>query len=230
MIRLTVDGQKLEARKGRNLLQVCLDNEIYIPHLCYLDSMEHPPASCRLCFVEIEGANRPVPSCRIEPQDGMVVNTQSPAVRHLQRSALQLLLSAHRIDCRSCPANKNCDLQQLAKFLKVPLKVKHLESLVNEIDVQLGHPVLHYAADRCVLCGRCVYVCRDRKGHSLLTFARRGFKTVIGFIEKKDSWKLPCLDCLACTEVCPVSAIYLKGVDERQLSSEDMHEIQAAAR
>mgnify|MGYP001050747800 CR=1 FL=1 len=214
MIRLIVDGKEIEAKAGKNVLQVCLENAIYVPNLCYLESMEDPPASCRLCFVEIQGVNRPVPSCRTEAQNGMVVSTQSPAVRQLQRSALQLLLSAHRVDCRNCPCNKNCDLQRLAKLLGVPLKVKHLDSLVDEAGAELGHPVLDYDPGKCILCGKCIHVCRTQQRHSLLTFARRGFDTVIGFMGEKDPTELPCLDCLACSAICPVSAIYPKTADE----------------
>ncbi|MGA7878037.1 MAG: 2Fe-2S iron-sulfur cluster-binding protein [Desulfoferrobacter sp.] len=210
MIRLTVDGREIEAKKGTSLLSACLKNGIYIPHLCYLEGMENPPASCRLCFVEIAGANGPVASCRTEPQNGMVVTTQSPAVRQLQRSALQLLLSAHRMDCRNCPSNKHCDLQQIAKLLGISLKTKHLDYLAGEAVAELGHPALEYDAGKCILCGKCIVVCRQRQGHPLLTFSRRGFDTVIGFMGNKDPIELPCLDCLACSAICPVSAIYQK--------------------
>jgi len=230
MIRLTIDGREIEVSKGKNLLQACLENGIYVPHLCYLEGMGNPPASCRLCFVEIEGVNRPVPSCRTEPRSGMLVSTQSPAVRQLQRSALQLLLSAHRVDCRNCPSNKRCDLQRMAKLLGVPLKVKHLDSLAGAVEADLGHPVLDYDAARCVLCGKCVYVCRKQQGGSLLTFARRGFDTVIGFMGKKEPTDLPCLDCLACTEICPVSAIYLKNTAELQSPPPAEHDVHAVAR
>lgn len=230
MIRLTVDGIEIEVDEGKNLLQVCLEKGIYVPHLCYLEGMANPPASCRLCFVEIAGANGPVPSCRTEPQAGMVVTTQSPAVRKLQRSALQLLLSAHRVDCRNCPSNKRCDLQKTAKFLGVSLKVKHLDSLVGGVEADLGHPVLEYDPGRCVLCGKCIYVCRNQRKRSVLTFARRGFDTVIGLMGKKDAADLPCLNCLACTEICPVSAIYLKNTAELQPPHPEKKDSQGIAR
>ncbi len=210
MIQLTIDGTKIVAQPGKNLLQVCLENDVYVPHLCHMEGMEDPPASCRLCLVEIEGVNGTVASCRIAPRDGMVVTTQSQAVRQLQRSALQLLLSAHRVDCRNCASNKRCALQQMAKFLKVPLKVKHLDHLLDETDYQLNHPVLEYDPGKCVLCGKCIYVCTRQQAHPVLTFARRGFETVIGFMGSTPPSELPCLDCLACSAICPVSAIYPK--------------------
>ncbi len=222
MIRLTIDEKVIAVEEGKSLLQACLENGIYVPHLCYLEGMANPPASCRLCFVEIAGANRPLPSCRTTAEAGMVVVTHSPAVRQLQRSALQLLLSAHRVDCRNCPSNKHCDLQKAARFLGVHLKVKHLDSLFAETENDFNHPLLGYDPGRCVLCGKCVHVCQNQQGLPLLTFARRGFDTVIGFMGKKDPAELPCLDCLACTEICPVSALYLiHRMDLQSLRSGD---------
>ena len=118
MITLEVDDKKIEVAEGTNLLEACLANSIYIPNLCYLEGMEHPPASCRLCFVEIEGADHPVASCSLRVDREMVVHTDTPRVRQLQKTALQLLLSVHDVDCKNCPANRKCALQDMAKFLR----------------------------------------------------------------------------------------------------------------
>jgi len=127
MPKLWVDGKEIETKQGTTLLQACLDNDIYIPNLCFLESMEDPSASCRMCFVEIEGEKQPMTSCTVKVKDDMVVKTDTPAVRQLQRTALRLLLSVHHVDCKHCPANKKCELQRIAKFLKVGLKPKGLE-------------------------------------------------------------------------------------------------------
>lgn len=211
MIKLTIDGRQLDVDEQKTLLEVCLEHGIDIPNLCFLKEMENPPASCRLCFVQVEGESKPVSSCRVKPSEGMVVHTTSPEVRRLQRSALRILLSAHRVDCKNCPANKRCELQRVAKFLGVPLKSKHLESIEQERpQADDGHPLLRYDANRCVLCGRCIFVCRRQCGHPLITFARRGFDTVVDFLGDKDPARLPCSNCLACVEVCPVAALVLK--------------------
>ena len=122
-----MDKKEIQAKKGATLLQACLENDIYIPNLCYLDDMKEPPASCRLCFVEMDGEGKPIASCTLQVKAGMIIRTDTPAVRRLQRAALQFLLSAHDVDCGPCPANKKCDLQHMSKFLKVGLKPKHLE-------------------------------------------------------------------------------------------------------
>ncbi|MBW1802089.1 MAG: (2Fe-2S)-binding protein, partial [Deltaproteobacteria bacterium] len=98
-VTIRVDDRTIESREGVPLLQACLDNDIYIPNLCYLEGMDHPPASCRLCFVEIGDEEKPVLSCTVKVSEGMVVRTDTPRVRRLQRSALQLLLSVHHVDC-----------------------------------------------------------------------------------------------------------------------------------
>ena len=162
VIKLTVDDKEIRAKDGANLLQTCLENDIYIPNLCYLEGMKDPPASCRLCFVDIEGEENPVTACTVLVRTGMVVQTDTPSVRRLQRAALRLLLSAHHVDCGPCPANRKCALQHMAKFLKVGLKPKTLVNLIKESGLDEDHPCLNFFPDRCVLCGKCVYVCQAR--------------------------------------------------------------------
>jgi NADH dehydrogenase/NADH:ubiquinone oxidoreductase subunit G len=212
MITLLVDGRKIKAKRGTNLLQACLDNDIYIPHLCYLETLHTPPASCRMCFVEIDGEDRPAPSCTTVIKDNMKVKTDTPAVRRLQRTALRLLLSVHHIDCKNCHANKKCELQNIAKFLKVGLKSKPLDRYLKEPDIDDEHPLINYFPNRCVLCGKCLHACRNRHGQSVLTFANRGFKTVISFYAAQDVPSSVCNDCALCVDICPVGALALKDL------------------
>jgi len=207
MIKLTIDNREIEAENDAVLLQACIDNDIYIPNLCHISSQEKPAASCRLCFVEIQGQKNPVPSCTIRVEAGMVVKTDTEAVRSLQRTALQFLLSTHHVDCAHCPANKKCVLQDMAKFLKVGLKPKHLDPCLKTIEKIESHPFLDYYPNRCVLCGRCIQTCKEKQGQPVLTFAGRGIKTIISFFGEEDPAKSPCKECLACLDVCPVSAI-----------------------
>lgn len=210
MIKIIVDNLEIQANKGTNLLKICLENEIYIPNLCYLDTLEHPPASCRLCFVEIEGHHQPVPSCQMEVVENMVVRTDTEAVRRLQRTALELLLSVHHVDCGHCPANKKCDLQRIARFLKVGLKPKHLECFLKDQETMADHPFLAHHPNRCVLCGKCIQVCRETHGAPLMDFSDRGFKTVIRFYGKTTADPVPCEECRTCMNICPVGALSLK--------------------
>lgn len=207
MARLVVDGITIEAEAGDNLLKVCLQNGIYIPNLCYLDTMTKPHASCRLCFVQIGDKPKPVPSCTIEVSEGMQVRTNTPAVRRLQQTALRLLLSVHRAECRRCPSNRRCDLQRNARLLGVRLKPRRFEHIDRDIPSQHEHPCMEYVITRCVLCGRCVHVCETRHGQPLLTFARRGFDTHIASYWDERFETSSCRDCHACIDACPVSAL-----------------------
>ena len=211
MITLRIDEQEIEVAEGTNLLNACLANGIYIPNLCYIEGMEHPPVSCRLCFVEIEGRDHPVSSCSVWVGEALVVHTDTPTVRQLQKTALQLLLSVHDVDCKNCPANRNCALQDMAKFLKVALKSKSFGRLLKETRIDESHPFFDYYPNRCVLCGKCVYVCRQRQNRIGLTFAKRGIDTIVSFYDRPQTEPPPCDSCQACLEVCPVAALLPKS-------------------
>lgn len=210
MPNIMVDNKAIEAQEGINLLLACLNQNIYIPNLCYIGGMLYPSTLCRMCFVEIEGKTKPVAACTVTVKEGMVVRTDTPQVRRLQRTALQLLLSVHRVDCKNCPANRKCELQRIAKFLKVGLKSKRLEPCFKEPEIVREHPYLDYFPNRCILCGKCYYVCRRQHGRAILTFAKRGFDTVISFLGEYDSSAADCADCNACVEICPVAALQLR--------------------
>jgi len=210
MVELIVDDEEIEADDGLSLFQACLDNEIYIPNLCYLKEMDNPPGSCRLCLVEIDRYDQPITSCTVTVKQGMKVRTNTEHVRRLQRTAFELLLSVHHVDCKNCPANRKCELQRIAKFLHFGLKLKRLGQLERETTVERDHPWLEYVPDRCVLCGKCVFVCQKKNGQPMLSFAKRGLDTVISSFGEKDSARRTCKQCYACAEICPVAALLIK--------------------
>ncbi len=210
MVKILVDNKHIEAEDGANLLQTCLDNDIYIPNLCYLNDGQIPFAGCRLCYVQING--KPVASCTQKVAEGLEVQTDTPEVRSLQKAAFRLLLSVHDIKCKECPANKRCELQRIGKFLKVGLKVKGLEVRLKDPGLDSGHPYLLIDQNRCVLCGKCVRVCQKKHGHSYLTFAKRGFETVISAYRQPEESPLNFSECTACIDICPVRALLLKDV------------------
>jgi len=209
MIHITVDQKEIACEEGRTLLEVCLENNIYIPNLCHVTGMETPPASCRMCMVAVQGEKAPVTACTTRTVGKMVVRTDTAEVRQLQQTAFKLLLSVHDIDCRNCSANKQCELQNIARFLKKGLKATPYATLLKENALDSTHPFLDYFPNRCVLCGKCIHICREKNGRSFFTFARRGFDTVISAFGT-DNMDAACEACMACVEICPVGALLVR--------------------
>ncbi|MEW6077151.1 MAG: 2Fe-2S iron-sulfur cluster-binding protein [Thermodesulfobacteriota bacterium] len=211
MIKLYIDNWEIHATEGISVLQAALDSEIYIPNLCWVREMTDPPASCRLCFVEIAGRPAPVTACTTIVENDMEVHTDTEAVRELQRTSLKLLLSAHHVDCGHCPANKKCELQNLARFLKVKLKPAEFPTYQPTGLIDTSHPHLDYNRDRCVLCGRCVNACRDKNGRPLFTFAGRGSETIVTPLFPPAGQALDKDASLVCVDLCPTGALTRKG-------------------
>lgn len=210
MVRIVVDTKEIDAEEGKSVLETCLESDIFIPNLCFMKSREHPHASCRLCFVKIDGVDRPVTSCTEKVREGLLVLTATAQVRRLQRTAFRLLMSAHHCQPKVCPVKGGCQLIRIAKHLNVGLKSQPLERLQRDIDEEIDLGLFTFYPYRCVLCGRCVHVCRQRTGRNLLTFARRGLDTVIALFGSGDLADLPCHHCGACATVCPTGALVPK--------------------
>ena len=124
-LKITINEKQLTGKSGQTILETALENGIEIPNLCH-DPRLAPTGACRMCLVEVQGQRALVTACTFEISDGMVVKTDTPSIRRLQRSALQLLLSVHDVACASCPVNKKCELQNIAKFLKIGLKSRNI--------------------------------------------------------------------------------------------------------
>jgi len=209
-VSLTIDGKKITARAGEKLLWAALENDIYIPNLCAIRDRPEPHASCRLCFVEIEGVKEPVTACTTEVAGGMVVNTRGDKALALVRAGFELLMASHALDCAHCPANGACELQKIARHLKTSLKTKRFRLLLRELPVDDSNPLFTYDPNKCVLCGRCVWVCRQDVKSGVLGFAHRGFDRVMTTFADEPIGAERCLNCYKCIEVCPTGALSLK--------------------
>ncbi len=210
-VSLTIDGQRITAREGETLLWVALDNGIYIPNLCALREHSAPEASCRLCFVEVEGREPPVAACAEKITAGMVVNTRGKRALSLARSGFQLIMASHPLDCAHCTRNRSCELQKIARHLRVSLKQRRFRKLTRELPVDDSHPRFTYDPNKCVLCGRCIWVCRQHLGIGVLGFAYRGFQRVVTTFAGKPLAESGCQECGECVSICPVGALVFKN-------------------
>jgi len=211
-VTLTIDGVEVKAHKGEKILWAALDNGIYIPNLCALRDIDLPFGGCRLCFVEIEGKNSPVTACSEPVADGMVVHTTTPKVDRLRRTAFELIISHHPVDCKNCAKNRQCELQNIASRLKLKLKTQRVKPIPKELPVDSSHPLFVYDPNKCVLCGKCVWVCNER-GTGVFEFAHRGIDTMISTFGNLPLAESDCNSCLECVKVCPVGALFPKKQD-----------------
>ncbi|MFA5308571.1 MAG: 2Fe-2S iron-sulfur cluster-binding protein [Dehalococcoidales bacterium] len=209
-VTLTIDGKVIKARAGEKLLWAALENGIYIPNLCAIREREEPDASCRLCWVEVEGQSDPVPACAIGVQEGMAVSTKGEKALALARAAFELLMASHALDCAHCQANGRCELQKIAKVLKCSLKPKRLRLLLRDLPVDDSSPLFSYDPNKCVLCGRCVWECRKHREKAIMGFAHRGFERRLTTFADEPIGADRCLDCSECVKVCPTGALTLK--------------------
>jgi len=209
---LTIDGKKIEAAPGEKVLWAALDNDIYIPNLCAIWERSEPFASCRLCFVEIEGKDMPVTACTIPVAEGMVVNTKGTKEVRLARTALELLLASLPVDCANCPKSGSCELQRIAKHLGVKLKTKKFRKILPELPIDSSSPLFIYDPNKCVLCGRCVWVCQEKLGKGTIGFAHRGFRRMVTTFGDEPMGSSSCRDCSECVAVCPVGALVFREV------------------
>jgi formate dehydrogenase major subunit/NADH-quinone oxidoreductase subunit G len=209
-ISLTIDGKKLTTNEGNTILWAALDNGIYIPNLCAIREKLEPPASCRLCFVEVEGREEPVTACAEPVKEGMVVNTRGKSALRLARTAAELLLSNHRLDCGHCKKSRSCELLKVAKGLRIKVKAERFRKLERNLPIDESSSFLSYDPNKCVLCGKCVWVCQEKLGIGAIGFTRRGFKRMVSTFLDKPMADSICSQCAECVNVCPVGALTLK--------------------
>ena len=135
-----------------------------------------------------------------------MVNTKDPAALRLAKTAFELLMATHALDCAHCLANKNCELQNIAHHLRISLKPKRFRKLLHDLPIDDSHPEIIYDPNKCVLCARCIWECRQRS-NGILGFAHRGFERVVTTFGDEPMEKLGCGSCVECVSVCPTGAL-----------------------
>jgi formate dehydrogenase major subunit len=214
MVRVTVDGVGLSVPEGTSVLRAAREAGIDIPKLCATDSLE-AFGSCRLCVVEIEGRNGTPASCTTPVADGMVVRTQTPLVARLRRNVMELYVSDHPLDCLTCSANGDCELQDMAGAVGLR-EVRYGTQGQNHLDlpVDASNPYFSYDPSKCIACSRCVRACADIQGTFALTIEGRGFASRVAAGQAESFLESECVSCGACVQACPTATLNEKSVIE----------------
>lgn len=217
MITLTINGQTVQAPKNATILEAARSAGIHIPTLCYHPELATEGA-CRLCVVEASGARTLVASCVYPVAEGMVVKTNTDKVRAARRMVVELLLANHPKDCLACQKSGDCELQNIAADLGLR-KIRFEGGARKAHTIDASNPCLVRDQEKCILCGRCIRVCRDVQGMSVYSFAERGFDTIVSTAFEQDLGKVECSYCGQCASVCPTGAIIERDDTEKVWSA-----------
>ena len=205
MVHLKINNIPVEVKEGSTILEAAKTAGINIPTLCYLKDINEIGA-CRICVVEVKGARSLVASCVYPVNEGMEVFTNTEKVRKSRKTTLELLLSNHKKECLSCVRSTNCELQKLSNEYGCDenrFKGAHTPS---EIDHSTSYLVRDN--EKCVLCRRCVAVCKSVQQVAVIAPAQRGFNTHIACAFEEDLAEAPCVACGQCIAVCPTGALH----------------------
>jgi len=200
MITLTIDGQRVEAKKGETILQAARRAGLYIPTMCYLSKVK-PIASCRLCVVEVEGADGFILSCQAPALDGMVVRTNSSELFTHRQNIMKLYDVNHPLECGVCDKSGACDLQN--KTLEFGVDSQEFSAKEHKRDLRKWD-FIGYDESLCILCEKCVHVCNEVIGDDAIEIHFGGYGSKI---QPKGTEELECTNCGECVAVCPVGAL-----------------------
>jgi len=220
LVTLSIDGNEVTVPAGTSVMRAAQELGTAIPKLCATDSLE-PFGSCRLCLVEIEGRRGYPASCTTLVESGMQVRTQTPKLADLRRGVMELYISDHQLDCLTCSANGNCELQDMTGVVGLR-EVRYGMDGKNHFDCHSSlrqpkdesNPYFTYDASKCIVCNRCVRACEETQGTFALTIAGRGFDSRVSPGESQPFMDSECVSCGACVQACPTATLMEKTVIE----------------
>jgi formate dehydrogenase major subunit len=218
-VTLTIDGRQVSVPPGTSVMAAAAMIDNPIPKLCATDSVE-AFGSCRLCLVEIEGRKGTPASCTTPAEAGMIVRTKTPRLERLRKGVMELYISDHPLDCLTCSANNDCELQ--AQAGNVGLRdVRYGYDGANHLKAptDASNPYFTFESSKCIVCSRCVRACEEVQGTFALTILGRGFDSKVG-TGGVDFLSSECVSCGACVQACPTATlneklVIAKGTPER---------------
>lgn len=222
-VNITIDGKKLQVEQGLTILEAAKQANIKIPTLCFLKDINEIGA-CRMCLVEIKGARALQASCVYPVSEGLDIYTQSPSVREARKVTLELILSNHDKKCLTCVRSRNCELQTLADELSI--KELRFEGETNNYALDDFSPSIVRDQNKCILCRRCVSMCKNVQTVNVISATERGFKSAIGCAFDMSLADVPCTNCGQCISVCPVGALREKDDTDKvwqALANPELH-------
>ena len=211
-VSLTIDDVPVTVDVGTSIMRAAMLSGIDIPKLCASDQL-NAFGSCRICLVEVEGKANPVASCTEPVTEGMQVRTQTEDIAELRRGVMELYISDHPLDCLTCSANGDCELQDAAGA--VGLRDVRYEPGANHLDepVDSSNPYFDFDPSKCIVCSRCVRACDEVQGTFALTVDGRGFESSIA-TSAESFFDSECVSCGACVQACPTATLMEKSVVE----------------
>lgn len=211
-VKLTINGQQVKVPAGSTILDAAQQLGIFIPTFCHDPSLPGI-ASCRICVVEVQGSKNLTPSCMAQVREGMVVETDSPAVLEARRTILQLILANHPMDCLTCEKNGDCRLQDYCFLYGV--KESGFTGEKHSYPVEEDNPYIIRDMNKCILCAKCVRTCAQVPERAVIDYAFRGFQTRIAPPMDTTLGQSDCVYCGRCVALCPVGALSYKRLKGR---------------
>ena len=213
-VSVEIDGFKATVPAGTTIMRAARESGIDVPKLCATDSLK-PFGSCRLCLVEIEGRKGYPASCTTPVAPGMKISTQTPALAKLRRNVMELYISDHPLDCLTCSANGDCELQDMAGAVglrEVRYGFDGENHLFQAIDD--SNPYFTFDPTKCIVCSRCVRACDEIQGTFALTIEGRGFNSKVSAGMGENFFDSECVSCGACIQACPTATLMEKSIIE----------------
>jgi len=214
MVTLTIDGRSVSVPEGTSIMRAAMEIGTAIPKLCATDMVD-AFGSCRLCLVEIDGRSGTPASCTTPVADGLVVHTQTERLKQIRKGVMELYISDHPLDCLTCSANGDCELQDMAGAVGLrDVRYGYSGEKHPNPGLDESNPYFSYDPSKCIVCSRCVRACEEVQGTFALTIAGRGFDSVVSPGMQESFLGSECVSCGACVQACPTATLNEKSVIE----------------